>query len=304
MANLSRKDTVVIFGGTGFLGRYLIRNLLESGAKIKVASLHNTPPADITNHEQVSFWQCDIKNKESVFNIAKGATHIVNLVGLRFETGDNNFENAHVIGASNIATAAKELGANRLLHLSVLTNNTNSRYGETKLRAQKEVLSIFPKATVVRPSLVYGREGKFVNLYAKVVKKALFVPLLWGGQTKTQALYVEDVGLFLAKALQGDDEMVLGKVLNIAGPKVYRMLDILNFVMQHLQKKRVIIPLPGWAGYTLGYICEKFGIKFMSRDLVRLMKEDFILREGEHNSMPDFGVKPVLIEEIVPTYLK
>jgi NADH dehydrogenase len=199
--------------------------------------------------------------------------------------------------------AAKEHHVKRLLHLSALTNNKKSRYAETKLRAQKEVLSIFPQATIVRPSLIYGREGKFINVYARVVTKSLFVPLLWGGHTRTQPLYVEDVALFLYVVLGADSSKVCGKILNIVGPKQYEMLEILNFVLHTLNKKRVIIPLPGWAGYALGYLCDTFGIKFMTSDLVTLMKENFLLSEGEVNAMPDFGVKAKYVEEVVPPYL-
>lgn len=303
MMKLSAADTIVIFGGSGFIGRYLVRNLLQNESKIKIAALHDTPFKEI-HSSQLSFLKCDIKNTEKVFEVCQGATHIVNLVGLRFEDGENNFENTHVSGACNIALAAKEYEVKRLIHLSALTNNVSSKYGETKLRAQEKVLSIFPKATIVRPSLVYGREGKFINLYANIVKKSLLVPLLYGGHTKTQPLYVEDVALFLYVVLESDESKVTGKILNIVGPKQYEMLDILNFVLRVLKKKRLVIPLPGWAGYLLGFICEKLGLKFMSRDLVTLMKEDFLLRPGETNAMPDFNVQPRVVEQVVPTYLK
>lgn len=303
MDKLSNKDTIVIFGGSGFIGKYLIRNVLPTGAKIIVASLHNRPLKDL-DFPQISLIQCDIKNKEQVFNASQTATHLVNLVGLRFEEGDNNFENTHVTGACHIALAAKEYQVKRLLHVSVLTNNIKSRYGETKLRAQEKVLSIFPTATIIRPCLVYGREGKFINIYANMIRKSYFVPVLWGGRTRTQPLYVEDVALFLYAVLEADGPKVWGKILNIVGPKQYAMSDIVNFLLLFSNKKRVVFPLPGWAGYIMGYVCEKFGIKFMTRDLVLLMKENFLLRDDETNAMPDFGIQPRAVEEAVPTYLK
>nr|MBC8158061.1 complex I NDUFA9 subunit family protein [Alphaproteobacteria bacterium] len=191
-------NVVTVFGGTGFIGRYVVRELTRTGMEVRVAArrpedaLRLKPLGDVG---QVTPVAANIRNEASVASAVAGADAVVNLVGILFERGRQTFEAVHVDGAARIAAAAHKAGAARLVHLSALGADPMSpaSYGNSRARGETEVRTAFPGATILRPSIVFGPEDEFFNKFAGLSRFTPFLPLIGGGKTRFQPVYVADV---------------------------------------------------------------------------------------------------------------
>ncbi len=304
MYKLNENDTVVVFGGTGFVGKSLIKRLVSTNAKIKIASLHNIEIAELKTYGsvgQLSFLQCDAYDARRLEEIITGATHIVNLIGILKESKYNSFEQAHVTCASNIANAACAHNIARLVHVSALSRNNRSRYAMTKQIGQDQVLASFSNATVIRPSVIFGKDDKFINLFANMSRYMPIIPLIGDGETKVQPIYVSDVADFIVKILEAEPDEVFGKVFDIAGPKQYTMREIVSLILKTTHRRRLIAGIPIPLAMLQGYCMEKLPYSVFTRDMVELSKTDSIII-GK-NALNTFGIKPQYLEDLIPKYI-
>jgi uncharacterized protein YbjT (DUF2867 family) len=315
-------SAVTIFGGSGFLGRHLVQRLAASGCVLKIAVRHPDralflkPLGDVGQIVPVA---ADVTDEASVASAVKGASAVVNLVGILFESKRHSFEAVHHQGARLIAEAAKRAGAIRLVHVSALgaAKSSDSRYARTKALGEEAVLAAFPEATILRPSVVFGPEDNFFNLFASIARalpvfpvlgaSPQFVPgpppklkLLGKGGPKLQPVYVGDVASAVVRALESPEAQ--GKRYDLGGPRVYSMKEIAELVLAETGRRRFLIPLPFPLLEIEAAVLEFLGLKLITRDQVRLLRRDNVVGRRALG-LADLGIAPATAEIMLPTYL-
>lgn len=307
---------VTVFGGSGFLGRYVVRALCKNGYRIRVATRRPHLAGDVKvsgTPGQVQLVQCNVRNRASVARALDGADAAVNLVGILFQMGKQKFNAVQANGAKIIAEEAAAGGVDRLVHLSAIGADALSQsvYARSKAAGEDNVLTAFPDATVLRPSVVFGPEDQFFNRFAEMFAKlpALVpMPLLFGGgKTKFQPIYAGDVADAIVSALDGGD--ALGATYELGGPTVYTFKQVLELILQQIDRQRLLVYMP-WAGaYGMGHAGQAMGMipfidPFLTPDQVTLMRRDNVVADdGSVGTLADLGVAATTAESIIPSYL-
>ncbi|MDJ1158779.1 complex I NDUFA9 subunit family protein [Chelatococcus sp. SYSU_G07232] len=307
---------VTVFGGSGFIGRHVVRALAKRGYRIRVAVRR----PDLAGHlqplgrvGQIHAVQANLRYKTSVEQAVAGAAIVVNLVGILQETGRQTFEAVQAFGARAVAQAAAAAGA-RLVHVSALgaDDASDSAYARTKAEAEKAVFAALPQAVVFRPSIVFGPEDQFYNRFAALARMMPVLPLA-GADTKFQPVFVGDVAEAIARAVDG--AVAGGRIYELGGPEVRTLRGLVEYVLKVTHRKRLILPLPFGAAHlqatvvefldklTLGLMPDEFVI---TRDQVKLLRRDNVVSEAavrEGRTLEGLGITPNADEAIVPSYL-
>jgi NADH dehydrogenase len=305
---------VTIFGGSGFIGRYLVRHLAAQGWRVRVA-VRDTERAGFLkpsgNLGQIAMFPCSISDEAAVARAVAGADAVVNLVGILFERGKRTFQRVHVDGAASVAKAAAAAGVKRLVHMSALGADPQSAssYARSKDAGEMAVRAAFPGATIFRPSVVFGSEDGFFNLFGWMAQWFPAITFFtnahphspMGGGPKFQPVYVGDVVEAMTQALTGEGHA--GKIYELAGPRVYDMREIMHIVNRETQRKRMVWGLP----FILAEIGAMF-LQFLPKPLltpnqVKLLKLGSVA-SGRRPGLAVFGITPTTVEVVVPTYLK
>lgn len=307
LANLP--PLVTVFGGSGFVGRYVVGALAKRGYRIRVAcrrpdlALFLQP---LGNVGQISFVQANLRYPDSVRKAAEGSDHIINCVGLLFENGKNKFDAVQDKGAAAVAETAKAIGA-KLTHVSAIGADASSasRYASTKGRAEKAVLEAVPGAVIVRPSVVFGPEDNFFNKFAAMAKLFPVLPLIGGGQTKFQPVYAGDVAEVIARSVDG--VLTPGAVYELGGQDVLSFEDCLKLVLKTIRRKRVLVTLPFGLASLIGRIAEKVPLITppLTGDQVELLHRDNVVSaeaEAQGRTLKGLGIAPVLIASVLSDY--
>jgi len=318
---------ITIFGGSGFIGRHLVSRLAKTGARIRVA-VRDTEAASflkiVGDVGQVVPWPADINDPNQVAAAVKGADQVVNLVGILFERGRRTFEKVHVEGAKNVAAAANAAGVKRLVHMSAIGADAGSPavYGRTKAAGEAAVREAFPEATIVRPSVVFGPEDNFFNLFAGLTRLMPFLPVfgcpvlpkiklfpdgglvdvdLYGdGGTRLQPVFVGDVAQAIVNILKSDRHA--GKIFELGGPKQYSFKEVMELLLAETGRKRFLAPLPFAVARFEAWFLEFWPKPLLTRDQVNLLQRDNVV-SGNEAGFSELGIKPVIAEAILPTYL-
>ena len=302
-------DTLItVYGGSGFLGRHLVRALAKRHYRIRNAVRR----PDLAGHlqplgrvGQIHSVQANVRNAASVEAAAHGADVLINLVGILFERGKQKFGAVHAEGAEHVAQAAQKHGA-RLVHVSAIgaDANSSSDYARTKADAEARVLAAVPSATILRPSIMFGPEDNFLNLFASIARFSPVLPLIGGGHTKFQPVFVGDVAQAIAKAVDGETRS--GTVYELGGPEVVTFRQILEYLLKVIDRRRLLIPLPfGLARLEAGML--QFMPKpLLTPDQVELLRYDNVVSnaaEAEGRTFAALGIDPEPMKAIVPAYL-
>lgn len=303
------KGLVTLFGGSGFIGKYVVRALVKDGWRVRVAMRRPHTGLDlkvIGNVGQVQLVQANLRFPLSVQRAVDGSDAVVNLVALLHESGKQTFEALHVRGAETLAKACANARIKNLVHISALGADLNSasEYARTKAEGEALIRSAIPNADILRPSIVFGPEDNFFNQFAAMTSFAPALPLIGGGQTKFQPIYAGDVAEAVAKCLRTGTQ---GQTFALGGPETYTFKELLEFVLTTIDRKRLLLPLPWFAANMLGFAGEVSGAipfvdPFLTRDQVILLKTDNIVPDGM-KSAQDLGIDLETIESIVPSYL-
>jgi NADH dehydrogenase len=301
---------VTVFGGSGFVGRHVVRALARRGYRIRVAvrrpdlALHLQP---LGNVGQISFVQANLRYRNSVDAAVKGADYVVNCVGLLFEQGRNSFDAVQEFGARAVAEAARATGAG-LTHISAIGADVNSAsaYARSKGRAEQSILQTKPDAVILRPSVVFGPEDQFYNKFADMARVAPFLPLVGGGKTRFQPVFVDDVAE--AVALSIDGLVAGGKIYELGGAEVVSFKEILDDILRVTCRNKSLVSIPFGVASLLGSVASlvPFVTPPITADQVTLLKKDNIVSEAaikEGRTLEGMGVKPTLAAAILPTYL-
>lgn len=301
---------VTIFGGSGFVGRHVVRALAKRGYRIRVAvrrpdlAGHLQP---LGNVGQISFVQANLRYRKSVDRAVDGADHVINCVGVLFESGRNTFEAVQDFGARAVAEAARATGAT-LTHISAIGADASSQasYARTKGRAEAAILETLPAAVILRPSIIFGPEDGFFNKFAEMARFSPVLPLIGGGKTRFQPVYVTDVAEAVARSVDG--KLTGGTIYELGGPQVLSFRECLDIMLKTIDRKRSFVSLPFGIASLMGSVASlvPFITPPLTADQVVLLKSDNVVSakaEAEGRTLAGIGIEPTMLESILPTYL-
>jgi NADH dehydrogenase len=299
---------VTVFGGSGFLGRHTVRALAKAGYRIRVGVRHPNlgnfllPMGSVG---QIQVVKVNVEDADQIAAALRGADVVINLVGILYETGHQRFEALHAEAAGAIATAAKSAGASTLIHVSSLycPPDSDSAYARTKADGEARVRAAFPEATVLKPSIVFGPEDNFFNRFAALMRLLppfVPMPLIGGGKTKFQPVYVSDVAAAIVKCAQ--DPATRGRLYELGGPSVYTFKELMELILRETCRKRLLVPVPFAIAMLQATFLQLLPKPLLTRDQVRLLKYDNVVSEGAL-TLADLGIQPDSLEAILPAYL-
>src|SRR5882724_57986 len=308
MTEIPTETLVTVFGGSGFLGRHLVRALARAGYRIRPAVRR----PDLAGHlqplgrvGQIHAVQANLRYPQSVDAAVRGAHVVVNLTGILFARGKQSFEAVHAEGAHAVARAAAAEGA-PLVHVSALGADPDSTaaYARTKAAGEAAVLSVVPDATIFRPSILFGPEDDFFNRFAALARMSPFLPLVGGGETKFQPVFVGDVAQAIARAVGGQAKA--GTIYELGGPEVKSFKELMEYVLAVTERKRLLIPLPFGLAKLQAYVLQYLPTPLLTPDQVELLRSDNAVSQAaqtEGRTIAAFGIAPAAFGAIVPSYL-
>ncbi len=298
-----------VIGGSGFLGRYVVRRLAQQGWLVRIGvrrpdrALYLKPMGD---PGQIVPITVDLRHEASVAAAVAGATAVVNLVGILFESGRQRFAALHAEGAGRAARLAKSAGVERFVQVSAIGADPAgaAEYARSKAAGERAVLAAFPEASIVRPSIVFGPEDDFFNRFAKLATLLPALPLIGGGATRFQPVYVGDVAQAIA-ALLGDPppgRSYAGRVYELGGPRVYTFKELLLLLLREIGRRRLLLPVPFALAELQGAVLGLLPNPLLTRDQVLLLRRDNVAG-GEAPGLAELGIQPTPVEVILPTYM-
>jgi NADH dehydrogenase len=305
MTDFIGQKTVTLFGGTGFVGRYVAQMLALRGWRIIVASRHpdRTLPLKTAGAVgQVVPVFADIRDDGSVAAAVAGADAVVNLVGILFERGKQRFDSIHGEAAGRVARAAAAAGASRFVQISAIgaSADSPSSYARTKAAGEAAVRAAFPGASILRPSVVFGPEDGFFNLFANLARTAPFLPLFGGGTTKFQPVYVQDVAAAVVACLEQDG--TAGQTYELGGPRVYSFRELMELTLKQTGRKKRLVSLSWGMAAFEAKLFSLLPKPPLTPDQVLQLKIDNVVAPGA-KTLADLGIQPTPAELILPSYL-
>ena len=300
------EPVITVFGGSGFIGRYLVKRLAAGGARVRVAVRDPgaagflRPMGDVG---QVAPIQANVGDEASVAAAVAGAGAVANLVGILFERGRRSFAAVHAHGAGRVARAAAAAGVGRLVHVSAIGAGPDSpsAYARSKGEGEAAVRAAFDQATIVRPSVVFGPEDKFFNRFAALARLAPALPLFDGGATRFQPVYVGDVAEALARVLETPQSA--SKTYELGGPRAYSYREIMELVMAETRRERPLVSVPSVAVRPLAAVMGLLPNPPLTGDQLIQLGRDNVVSPGALG-LSDLGIVPRAAEPIVADYLR
>src|SRR5467141_3656645 len=306
----SNLDTLVtVFGGSGFVGRSVVRALCKRDYRVRVAvrrpelAGHLQPLGKVG---QVHAVQANLRYPASVEAAMRGADAAINLVGILAEGGAQTFDAVQAAGAGAVARAASAVGA-RMVHVSAIgaDENSPSRYAQAKAAGEKAVLAAVPSATIMRPSIVFGPEDQFTNRFASLARMSPMLPLIGGGLTRLQPVYVGDVATAVADAVDGKTKA--GATYELGGPEVLTMREIIEIILATIERRRMLVSLPfGLAKFQAQLLQFAPGPLKLTPDQVELLRSDNVVSDAAKAAgltLEGLGIAPDSLAAIAPQYL-
>jgi NADH dehydrogenase len=298
--------SVTVFGGSGFVGRYVVRELAKAGARVRVG-VRNVERAQFLKPMgdvgQVVPVLANVRDDASVAAAVAGADSVVNLVGILHEGGRQTFAAVHAEAPGRIARAAAAAGAERFLQVSAIGADpeAESAYARSKAAGERAARAGFPGTTVFRPSIVFGPEDEFFNRFAAMARLVPALPLVGGGTTRFQPVYVGDVADAAMAALR--DPATAGKTYELGGPRVCTFKELMELMLHEIGRRRLLVPVPELAMWPQALICELLPVPPLTRDQLIQLRRDNVVAPGALG-LADLGVEPTALEVILPTYLR
>ncbi|MGR3506505.1 MAG: complex I NDUFA9 subunit family protein [Paracoccaceae bacterium] len=301
---------VTIYGGSGFVGRYIARRLAKEGWRVRVAvrrpneAMHVKPYGTPGQVEPVL---CNIRDDASVRAVMQGSDAVVNCVGILAEAGKNRFDAVQAEGPGRVARIAAETGITRMVHISAIGADvgSNSAYARTKALGEQAVLKHMPDAVILRPSIIFGAEDQFFNRFARIAQLGPILPVV-GAETLFQPVYVDDVARAAALAVQGK---AAPGIYELGGPDVSTFRALMGQMLEVIQRRRMIINIPFPVARLMGFgfdMLNKITLGLVpaqiTRDQVRNLARDNVVGEGA-KGFADLGIEPVSLEAVLPDYL-
>ncbi|WP_170756113.1 complex I NDUFA9 subunit family protein [Ruegeria lacuscaerulensis] len=302
---------VTIYGGSGFVGRYVARRMANEGWRVRVAVRRPNEAMFVKPYGvvgQVEPILCNIRDDASVAAAMHGADAVVNCVGVLNELGKNAFDAVQADGAERIARIASEQGITRMAHISAIgaDADSDSEYSQTKAQGEAGVLAHMPNAVILRPSVIFGTEDQFFNRFAGMTRMGPFLPLV-GAETKFQPVYVDDVA---KAAVQGVLGQAAAGTYELGGPEVKTFRALMQQMLDVIHRRRVIIGMPFFAARIMAGVLDivkfvsfqLFPNSILTRDQLKNLRRDNVVSDGA-KSFADLGIEPATLESVLPDYL-
>jgi len=309
MSEQSNQDKLItIFGGSGFVGRHVVRALAKRDYRIRVAVRR----PDLAGHlqplgrvGQIHAVQANVRYPGSVEAAVRDSDVVINLVGVLFERGAQRFAAVHTASAEAIARAAAEHSA-RMVHMSAIGAdvNSSSAYARSKAAGEQAVLAAVPGATIFRPSVQFGPEDNFFNLFAALARLSPALPLIGGGTTRFQPVFVGDVARAVAVAVDGKTKP--GTIYELGGPEVFTFKELMEFVLATTERTRLLVPLPFAAAKLKALFLQYLPKPLLTPDQVELLRYDNVVSEEakrDGRTLEGLGIAPTAVATVVPSYL-
>jgi uncharacterized protein YbjT (DUF2867 family) len=305
----SNSDTLItVYGGSGFLGRHVVRALAKRDYRIRVAvrrpdlAFHLQPLGRVG---QIHSVQANLRNAASVEAAARDASAVINLVGILFERGRQKFDAVHALGAEQVALAAKAHGA-RLVHVSAIGADEASpaQYARSKAAGERLVKAAQPDAIIMRPSIIFGPEDNFFNRFATMATLSPALPLIGGGTTKFQPVFVGDIAEAIADAVDG--KLRAGTTYELGGPEVCTFKELLQFILKTIERKRLLVPFPFFLAKLQAMALQVLPAPLLTPDQVDMLRVDNVVSEAakaDGRTLQGIGITPEPYEAIVQAYL-
>jgi uncharacterized protein YbjT (DUF2867 family) len=307
---LNNRALVTIYGGSGFIGRHVVRAIAQTGARMRVAvrrpelAGHLQPLGDVG---QINPVQANVRFPDSLLAAADGADAVINLVGILYPSGKQTFKSVQDEGARNVAGAARAAGARAFVHISAIGADPNSPsvYARTKAAGEQAVTEVFPSAIIFRPSIVFGPEDDFFNRFAALARIAPALPLIGGGKTRFQPVFVGDVAKAVVAALTG--KASAGEPYELGGPEILTLKEVMQRVLAYTMRKRLLVPEPFWLAKVQAFFLQLLPKPPLTIDQVRLLESDTVVSEAAieaGRTLEGLGIEPVAVASVVPDYLE
>lgn len=302
---------VTIFGGSGFVGRYVAQRMAKQGWRVRVAVRRPNEALFVRQYGavgQVEPVLCNIRDDASVIKVIIGANAVVNCVGILSESGKNTFKNVQALGTERVAKISSENGVANFVQISAIGSNeaSLSNYARTKALGEASVLKYFPDATILRPSIIFGPEDQFFNRFAQMATLSPFLPLV-GAHTKFQPVHVGDVAFAVEKALS--DRSVSG-IYELGGPNIETFSELMSRMLSVIQRRRLMLKVPFFVAGIMGQSLDllkaiTFGLfpnNILTQDQVKNLQIDNIV-STDANDLSDLEIRPTAMETVLPEYL-
>jgi uncharacterized protein YbjT (DUF2867 family) len=297
---------VTVFGGSGLIGRAIVRALAQQGLQVHVAC-RRPELAEVTKTAgdvgQIVLMRANLRMPQSIVAAIAGSQAVVNATGIPFQKGRQKYQSVHVAGARALADAATAAGVRRLIHISGIgADNRSSRnaFVKSKVEGESAVVAGFPAATILRPSVVFGPDDKFFNRLAQAAVKAPFMPLVGRGTARVQPVYDADVGRAVVAVLERP-ATTFG-VFELGGPRIYTYREIAALILREIGRTKPIVSVPAGLLKLAAFFAEFLPVPPITRDQVELMIHDNVVREGAQ-TFATLGIEPIAVEPILPVYL-
>ena len=301
-----KKKTITLLGGSGFLAKYCISELLKDGHKVIVVCRNPYLAGDLRMMgplDQLDICSGNIANKDSIEPFIRRSDIVINLVGILYESrGNQTFQNCHTLGAKNIAELSKKYDVERLIHFSSIGADVDSesKYQKSKGLGEKHITEIFPDSTIIRPSIVFGPGDGFFSVQARLLKMLPVIPLFGGGNNCFQCVYVKDLAYGLIKIIEL--EKTKGQIFEFGGPDILSMKEIYKLIMNTLNIKRLLFPMPLSIAAMMGTIMQYLPSPIITYDQVKLLRQDNIVSENK-NTLESLGITKQSAKDLLQTFI-
>jgi uncharacterized protein YbjT (DUF2867 family) len=296
---------VTVFGGAGFVGRTIVRELARRGARVTVGCrdverAKFLKPMGVVG--QVTPVKADVTNAGQVARAVEDADIVISLAGILYQSGSNTFDAVQASGPGVIARAAADAGVKQLVHVSAIGADAASKssYACSKAIGETAVQEAFPGATILRPSLIFGPNDSFFNKFAGLAGVAPALPLIGGGHTRFQPVFVQDVAAAALAALDRSDSA--GRIYELGGPQIFTFRQLMELMMAHTKRPRPLVHVPFWAARLKAGFLELLPKPLLTRDQVELLKSDNVVGD-DAAGLADLGIEATPCDIVLPTYL-
>ena len=300
---------VTVFGASGFAGRHIVRALARRGYRVRCAVRRPNlahflrPMGGVGQVEPV---QANIRDEQSCRRAIAGADAVINLVGLLYERGSQRFETVHVEGAARLARLAAQAGIRHFVHMSAIGADgaATSAYARSKAHGEAAVRALLPAAVVIRPSIIFGPEDAFFNRFAALARLSPVLPLIGGGETRFEPVYVKDVADAVAEALARP--AMAGNIYELGGPRIFTFRELLVYILKETGRRRLLLPVPFTLARFTAFFLRLMPAPLLTPDQVELLKRDNVVSDqarADGRTLQGLGIEPVSLEAIVPSYL-
>jgi uncharacterized protein YbjT (DUF2867 family) len=307
---LNSSTLITIYGGSGFIGRHVVRALAKTGARMRVAVRR----PDLAGHlqplggvGQINAVQANVRYPDSLLPAAAGADAVINLVGILVPRGRQSFASVQDEGARHVAEAARAQGVREFVQMSAIGADPHapSAYARTKAAGEAAVANLIPGAVILRPSVVFGPEDDFFNRFAALAQIAPALPLIGGGRTRLQPVFVGDVAKAVVASLTGQARA--GAVYELGGPEILSLREVMRRVLAYTMRRRPLVPLPFWLAKLQGAVLQLLPNPPLTLDQVRMLQIDNVVGEAairDGRTLEGLGIEPVAVAAVVPDYLE